>query len=69
MIGGNSGERWLIYLSGDDPDEVKQVVDEVVKELGATTIKDMGRVMKAVLAKVPTADGAVVSSLVKERLK
>ena len=45
------------------------VVDEVIKAKQATTIKDMGSVMKEVLAKVAgKADNQVVGALVKERL-
>lgn len=50
-------------------DEVSAVVEETVKALGASSIKDMGRVMKEVLAKVGLkADSKTVSDLVKKRL-
>ena len=50
-------------------DQVKVVVDEVIKETGANSMKDMGSVMKAVLEKVAgQADGKVVSTLVKDVL-
>ncbi|HMI90764.1 MAG TPA: GatB/YqeY domain-containing protein [Polyangiales bacterium] len=49
--------------------DVERVVGEVVAELGATTIKDMGRVMKAALERLgPTADGKLVSAAVKSKL-
>jgi len=45
------------------------IVDEVIKTSGAASIKDMGRVMKDVLAKVAgKADSQAVSAMVKERL-
>lgn len=45
------------------------LVTTVVAELGATGIKDMGRVMKEVLQRAAgRADGAAVSALVKSRL-
>ena len=45
------------------------IVDEVMKATGASSIKDMGRVMKDVLAKTGgQADNQTVSALVKERL-
>jgi uncharacterized protein len=45
------------------------VVDEVIKSTGASSIKDMGRVMKDVQAKVAgKADNQAVSALVKSRL-
>ena len=48
---------------------LKAVVDEVIKSAGAASIKDMGKVMKEVLAKVAgQADSQTVSALVKERL-
>ncbi|MFH1655423.1 MAG: GatB/YqeY domain-containing protein [Candidatus Omnitrophota bacterium] len=50
-------------------DELKKVIDEVVSSLGATDMKQMGQVMKEVMAKVgDSADGKMVSSLVKEKL-
>ncbi len=49
--------------------EVKKLVLDVVKELNASSMKDMGNVMKAVLAKSGgLADSATVSSLVKAEL-
>lgn len=50
-------------------DEIKKIVDYEIKTLGATEIKDMGRVMAHVMAKVKgQADGALVSSIVKAKL-
>lgn len=50
-------------------DAVKKIVDEVATALGASGMKDMGRVMKEVLVKLAgQADGQVVSQSVKERL-
>ncbi|MDO8675968.1 MAG: GatB/YqeY domain-containing protein [Candidatus Omnitrophota bacterium] len=48
---------------------LRAVVDEVIKSSGAVSMKDMGKVMKEVLAKVAgQADSQAVSALVKERL-
>ena len=45
------------------------VIQETVKELGAASIKDMGKVMKAVGVKVAgKADNKLVSDLVKKAL-
>ena len=45
------------------------VIDEIIKNTGATSIKDMGRVMKDVLAKVSDrASNQTVGAMVKERL-
>jgi uncharacterized protein len=50
-------------------DALAALVEAVVGELGATSIKDMGRVMKEVLQRAAgRADGAAVSALVKSRL-
>jgi len=48
---------------------IKKIVDEIVAGTGAQGIKDMGRVMKEVNAKVAgRADGKLVSDLVKAKL-
>ncbi|HXG56399.1 MAG TPA: GatB/YqeY domain-containing protein [Vicinamibacterales bacterium] len=53
-----------------DPAELARTVDDTILELGANSARDMGRVMKAVLAKFGgrTADGKLVSELVKRKL-
>lgn len=51
-----------------DP-ELVELVDAVVRELGATSMKDMGRVMKVCVDRVAgRADGSRVSPVVKSRL-
>ena len=50
------------------PDEAKAVVAKVIQEVGATSKKDMGKVMKGVLAAHPTADGNVVKDAVMAAL-
>ena len=50
-------------------EEIKQIVKESADELGANSIKDMGKVMSAVRPKVVgKADGKLVSEIVKEYL-
>lgn len=50
-------------------EELRTVIKEVIAQTGATTIKDMGRVMGAVTKQVAgKADNAKVSQLVKEML-
>jgi len=51
-------------------EEIEAVVIAVVAETGATSIKDMGRVMKAAQSKLAgkNADGRTVSEIVKARL-
>jgi uncharacterized protein len=50
--------------------EVEAAVDSAVRETGATSMKDMGAVMKAVMAKLAgkNADGRLVSEIVKKKL-
>lgn len=52
------------------PEEIEQAVAEAVIESGATSMKEMGSVMKAALAKLQgkTADGKLVSESVKAKL-
>ena len=50
--------------------EIQKVIEQTIAEIGATSIKDLGNVMKAVNPKIKgRADGKVVSSLVKEMLQ
>ncbi|MBI5741319.1 MAG: GatB/YqeY domain-containing protein [Nitrospirae bacterium] len=50
-------------------DELRRIINDSSVEVGATGPKDMGRVMKAVMAKTKgLADGKLVSSLVQEIL-
>jgi uncharacterized protein YqeY len=52
-------------------EEVSQIVDAVVQETGATSLKDMGTVMKTVMARLAgqAVDGQLVSDLVRSRLR
>jgi uncharacterized protein YqeY len=63
-------EMLKAYLPPElSPDEIKKVIDDVVAATGASGMKDMGRVMKEVNAKVAAAaDGKLVSELVRARL-
>lgn len=50
-------------------DELVKIVATAADEVGASSLADMGKVMKAVMAKVAgRADGTVVSDLVKKQL-
>ena len=50
-------------------EEIIKIVNETIEEVGATSIKDMGKVMKSVMEKVKgRADGSLVSKIVKEKL-
>lgn len=67
-------KKELDILKGYLPEEltaeaVKKIVDEAAAALGASGIKDMGKVMKEVLAKTAgSADGKLISELVRQRL-
>jgi uncharacterized protein len=50
-------------------EELEEIVDDVIAEVGATSIGDLGRVMADVMPQVAgRADGAMVSQLVREKL-
>jgi uncharacterized protein YqeY len=53
-----------------DPAAVEQAVADAVRESGATSAKDMGRVMKAAMAKLAgqNVDGKTVNELVRQKL-
>ncbi len=58
------------YLPPSLPKEqIQKIIEEVVSELGAKDMKDMGRVMKEVNAQCAgAADGKTISELARERL-
>ena len=59
------------YLpAGASEDDIRRAIEEAIQETGATSPKDMGKVMKATLAKLAgkTAEGSKVSQIVKEKL-
>ncbi len=50
-------------------EDIKKVVEEVVAQVGATSMKDMGKVMGIASKKLAgSADGRVISSIVKSIL-
>ncbi|NPA58259.1 MAG: GatB/YqeY domain-containing protein [Aquificae bacterium] len=50
-------------------EELVSIIKQVIQETGASSMKDMGKVMKAVMDKVKgRADGGTVSGLVKKML-
>jgi uncharacterized protein len=51
-------------------DELKRIIQSVIEETCASSAKDMGRVMQALMFRVKgRADGRMISQLVKEMLK
>lgn len=61
-------ERYLPPAA--DPAAIQAAIDAAVAETGASGPKDMGKVMKATMARLAgqSVDGKVVSDLVKKRL-
>ena len=50
-------------------DELERIVDDAIAENGATSLRDMGRVMADVMPQVAgRADGSAVGQLVREKL-
>jgi uncharacterized protein YqeY len=50
-------------------DEIEEIVDDVIAEVGATSMGDLGRVMADVMPQISgRADGSVVSQIVREKL-
>ena len=50
-------------------EEMLKIIDETIKDTQASSLKDLGKVMKSVMPKLGgKADGKLVNELVKERL-
>ena len=50
-------------------DELEDIIDDVIAEVGATSLNQLGRVMADVMPQVAgRADGSIVSQLVREKL-
>lgn len=50
-------------------EEIEKIVEEVIASTGASTMKDMGIVMKEAKAKIgPAADGKTINEIVKQKL-
>jgi len=50
-------------------EEIEDIVDDVIAEVGATSMADLGRVMADVMPQVAgRTDGSVVSQIVREKL-
>ena len=70
----DSEERELAVLEEFMPaplseDEIEDIVDDAIAEVGATSMADLGRVMADVMPQIAgRADGSVVSQLVREKL-
>ncbi len=50
-------------------EELERIVDDAIAEVGATSLRDLGRVMADVMPQVAgRADGSLVSRMVREKL-
>jgi uncharacterized protein YqeY len=67
-------ERELAILEEFMPDplseeEIEEIIDDAIAEVGATSMADLGRVMADVMPQVAgRADGSSVSQIVREKL-
>jgi uncharacterized protein YqeY len=67
-------ERELAVLQEFMPEPISEedledIVDDVIAEVGATSMRDLGRVMADVMPQIAgRADGSVVSQIVREKL-
>ena len=70
----DSEERELEVLAEFMPEplseaELEEIVDDVIAEVGATSMRDLGRVMADVMPQVSgRVEGSAVSQLVREKL-
>ena len=66
------GELAVLEEFMPDPlsdDELEEIIDDAIAEVGATSMRDIGRVMADVMPQVAgRADGSAVSQLVREKL-
>ena len=67
-------ESELQILQGYMPEQVSEeeisnTLDEIIAEVGAVSMKDMGKVMKAAMAKLAgKAEGGAINAMVKDKL-
>ena len=67
-------ENELEILQGYMPEQVSEeeisnTLDEIIAEVGAVSMKDMGKVMKAAMAKLAgKAEGGAINAMVKAKL-
>jgi uncharacterized protein YqeY len=72
LVDAEAAELKLLeqYLPAQmSPEQVEKIVIEVIAAVGATTVKEMGAVMKEVQARTSgTADNKLVSEIIKAKL-
>jgi uncharacterized protein YqeY len=60
-------QEFMPELIGEE--ELERIIDDAIAETGATSLRDLGRVMADVMPQVAgRADGSTVSQLVREKL-
>jgi uncharacterized protein YqeY len=61
-------EEYLPAAASEE--DIRRAIDEAIQETGAASMKDMGKVMKAAVARLAgkSADGGRISQMVKEKL-
>jgi uncharacterized protein YqeY len=60
-------EEFMPAPLGDE--ELEEIIDDVIAEVGATSVRDLGRVMADVMPQVAgRAEGSRVSQIVREKL-
>ena len=72
QAGGEERELAVLEEFMPEPlseEELEEIIDDVIAEVGATSVRDLGRVMADVMPQVAgRADGSLVSQLVREKL-
>ncbi len=73
MVDKESAEMKVLesYLPpAADPAVIERAVADAISDTGASSVKDMGKVMKAAMAKLAgqSVDGKAVNELVRQRL-
>ena len=59
--------EFMPELLGDE--DLEEIIDDVIAEVGATSVRDLGRVMADVMPQVAgRAEGSRVSQIVREKL-
>ncbi|HLB59091.1 MAG TPA: GatB/YqeY domain-containing protein [Bdellovibrionota bacterium] len=68
---GKEAEILSLFLPEQLPEaELEKLVEKVIKTVGATTVKDMGAVMKGVMELAKgRADGKLINQLVRKKLE
>jgi uncharacterized protein YqeY len=65
----SAGRQEMVEREELELDVLEEIIDDVIAEVGATSIRDLGRVMADVMPQVSgRTDGSVVSQLVREKL-